>query len=343
MDIHSVLNAFKNLLISTSHVQNGNSTQMINLLRLFQRQTNYHFFFSSTTISSEQIFPNFLLAELISKHLLEQQEKERMFAVSQNVESDDPADNLKTFLASESKKLSLPDINVILEIFTQRKVLLEAESTIAQNKLLYEFLQHLLKTTESMKRELNKKINLIKYDMKIVEDVLKNVQSSCPKLDDVEKQFDKSKDSSKNNSNSDQLNAIRDEMKQLITDIDLSLQENLEKDVVVEESGSGVDQQVSPQTNLSQSSTYRIRRQRMFQHFEDFTSCYFTNRAEDLHFQNAEAEEHMITDNNETATGHQENQHQEMTGSTSTISNSLDTFRDNLVKFSKYSQLRTLS
>lgn len=256
-----------------------------------------------------------------------------MFAASQNVESEDPADNLKTFLASESKKLSLPDINVILEMFTQRKVLLEAESTIAQNKLLYEFLQHLLKTTESMKRELNKKINLIKYDMRIVEDVLKNVQSNCPKLDDVEKQFDKSKDSS-NSPNNDQLNAIRNEMKQLITDIDLSLQDNLEKDPVAEEG----DQQLSTQTNLSQSSTYRTRRQRMFQHFEDFTSCYFTNRAEDLHFQNAEAEEHMITDNNEPAASHQE-----MTGSTSTISNSLDTFRDNLVKFSKYSQLRTLS
>lgn len=291
-------------------------------------------YFSSTTISSEQIFPNFLLNELISKHLLEQQEKERMFAISQNEESDDPADNLKTFLASESKKLSLPDINVILEIFTQRKVLLEAESTIAQNKLLYEFLQHLLKTTESMKRELNKKINLIKHDMKIVEDVLKNVQSSCPKLDDVEKQFDKSKDSSINNSNNDQLNAIRDEMKQLITDIDLSLQENLEKDPVVEEG----DQQLS--TNLSQSSTYRIRKQRLFQHFEDFTTCYFANRAEDLHFQNAEGEEHMITDNNEPASN---TANQETTGSTSAISNSLDTFRDNLVKFSKYSQLRTLS
>lgn len=257
-----------------------------------------------------------------------------MFA---SVEKDDPAENLKTFLATESKKLSLTDVNVILEIFTQRKVLLEAESTIAQNKLLHEFLNHLLKTTENLRCELNKKINLIKHDMKIVEEILKNVQSSCPKLDDVEKQFDKSKETSINNTNSDQLNAIRNEMKQIINDIDLSISEHPEKTNLSTDGASSSDQQTSDV--LSQSSAYRIRRQRMFQHFEDFTNCYFNNRAEDLHFQNTknESEEHMITDTEPANTT------ESSSSGTVKMSSSLDTFRDNLIKFSKYSQLRTLS
>jgi E3 ubiquitin-protein ligase RFWD2 len=258
--------------------------------------------------------------------LLEQQEKERMFSISQSVD-EDPADNLKTFLASESKKLSLPEINVILDIFTQRKILLEAESISAQNRLLLEFLQHLLKTTENEKRELNKKIRLIKKDIRTVEDILKNVQSTCPKIEDVEKHFEKSADPSTSNSEtSTQLNAIRDEMKQLISDIDSSMPENVEKNLV---ENALEQQQNTSAAALSQSSTYKVRKQRMFQHFEDFMTCYYTNRAEDLHFQHSEEEELMITDTNE--------QNDVMKNV------SLDVFRENLVKFSKYSQLRTLS
>lgn len=252
-----------------------------------------------------------------------------MFSIPQSVD-EDPADNLKTFLASESKKLSLPEINVILDIFTQRKILLEAESISAQNRLLLEFLQHLLKTTENEKRELNKKIRLIKKDIRTVEDILKNVQSTCPKIEDVEKHFEKSAadQSASNSETSNQLNAIRDEMKQLISDIDSSMPENVEKNLV---ENAIEQQQNSSAAALSQSSTYKVRKQRMFQHFEDFMTCYYTNRAEDLHFQHSEEEELMITDTNE----------QNETGGVKNVS--LDTFRENLVKFSKYSQLRTLS
>ena len=247
-----------------------------------------------------------------------------MFSIPQNMD-DDPADNLKTFLASESKKLSLPEINVILDIFTQRKILLEAESISAQNRLLLEFLQHLLKSTENEKRELNKKIRLIRQDIRTVEDILKNVQSTCPKIEDVEKHFEKNSNPS---AGSNQLNAIRDEMKQLINDIDSSMPENVEKNL-----GENVIdvQQTANAAALSQSETYKVRKQRMFQHFDDFTTCYYTNRAEELHFQHSEEEELMITDKNEP---------NEAAGAKSVT---LDTFRENLIKFSKYSQLRTLS
>lgn len=271
-----------------------------------------------------------------------QQEKERMFSVSQSSIDDnqDPADNLKTFLATEAKKLSLLDVNVILEIFTQRKVLLEAESITAQNKLLHEFLEHLLKQTELQQRELDKKIRLIKNDIKIVENILKSVQNSCPKAEDVDKQFEKSTANNAldpSTSNAGQLDAIRNEMKQLITDIDSSMpnsEANKDADVGVLNSQSSTST-----TSLSQSSTYKVRKQRMFQHFDDFVKCYYTNRVDDLHFQSEEEEELMITDTNEPTTAQQ----QSNIATLPKVSKTLDVFRENLNKFSKYNQLRTLS
>lgn len=47
-------------------------------------------------------------------------------------------DGLKKFISSKSQNLTLPDVNIILEILTQRKNLLESESSAAQNRLLYE-------------------------------------------------------------------------------------------------------------------------------------------------------------------------------------------------------------
>lgn len=283
-------------------------------------------------LTTEQLFPNYLLNELITKSQMEQEEKNRLFSASQSNEENDPADTLKTFLATESKKLALTDINVILEVLNQRKVLLEAESITAQNKLLHEFLQHLLKQTEQQQQELDKKIRLIKSDINSVEGILKTVQSKCPKLEDLDKHFEKTQEPGKSSDpdGTGQLNAIRDEMKQLINDIDLSMPDN-------ETNPKGST------SSLSQSSTYKVRKQRMFQHFDDFVKCYFTNRSEDLHFQTEVPEQElMITDTNEAVAA-------ESTPTTSTTlvkpdtNKSLDLFRENLVKFSKYSQLRTLS
>ena len=280
-------------------------------------------------LTTEMTFPNFLLNELISKYNQEQQEKERLFS-TQSIDENDPADNLKSFLAAESNKLSLTDVNVILEVLTQRKVLLEAESITAQNKLLFEFLEHLLKQTEQQQKELEKKVRLIKGDMRVVETILKDTQRNCPKLEDVDKHFESEAGTSSNKSG--QLNAIRDEMKQLITDIGSSMPD------------SDASLNKGSTTSLSQSSTYKVRRQKMFHHFDDFVKCYFTNRSEDLHFQKEqepeEEQELMITDTTETVTTPNASPD---TGGHCKVTKSLDVFRENLVKFSKYSSLRTLS
>lgn len=285
------------------------------------------------SLTSEQTFPNFLLNELISKYTLEQQEKERLFSTSQSLDENDPSENFKTFLASESSRLTLPDVNVILEVLTQRKVLLEAESITAQNKLLHEFLEHLLKQTVQQQRELDKKVRLIKSDMKVVETILKNVQSNCPKLEDVDKHFEKEPSGSTEEAGTDkeQLSAIRDEMKQLITDIGSSMPD------------SETNPNKGSTSSLSQSSTYKVRKQKMFHHFDDFVKCYFTDRVDDLLFQDEDEPEQelMITDTIEAIPSTPAPPPIEPAAPN--CSRSLDLFRENLIKFSKYSQLRTLS
>jgi E3 ubiquitin-protein ligase RFWD2 len=258
--------------------------------------------------------------------LIQQQEKERMFPSMQTTETcdDDTMDELKSFLATESKKLSLLDVNKILEILTQRKVLLEAESVTTQNKLLHEFLQHLLVQTENLKRDIDKKIILISKDVKSVENILKNIQTSCPQLEAV----NDSSSSYKSNNN----NAIS---------------------VVEKNSNSHENDQIMAEAQPSTSSTanisnslsmnFRNQKHRMLQHFDDFVKCYYANRADELYFQSdeeekmvepAESEKEILV--NETLTTPE-------VDSIPQISKSLEIFRENLSKFSKYNQLRTLS
>ncbi|KAK9758909.1 WD domain, G-beta repeat [Popillia japonica] len=83
----------------------------------------------NASVTTNEIFPNFLLSNLIKKHKLRLNGLEA-FGLTRDSSSEfsGAADGLKDFVASESQNLTLPDVNVMLEILTQRKQLLEAES-----------------------------------------------------------------------------------------------------------------------------------------------------------------------------------------------------------------------
>lgn len=334
MDTHSVINASKSRSRFRRNVPGVIKGENFSGLDYEFCRLKFDIISLNFSLSNDQCFPNFLLNELISKHNQEQQERERLFSTSQSIDSEDPAENLKTFLACESNKLSLPDVNIILEVLTQRKVLLEAESVAAQNKLLHDFLENLLKQTEQQQQELEKKVRLIQKDMKIVENILLETKKSCPRLEDVEKYCEKAEESQESTSEKNAVNAMRDEMKQLINEI-------------------GSTTSTTASTPVSQTSMYKLRKQRMLQHFEDFRTCYFTNRSEDLHFQSgddvesnkkAEEQEHMITETNEQSANTSTTEPTAIAVAVAPKpSKALENFRENLIKFSKYSTLRTLS
>ncbi|XP_031842608.1 E3 ubiquitin-protein ligase COP1 isoform X1 [Nomia melanderi] len=276
----------------------------------------------SYTLTQQDIFPNFLLHELISKYktrikgLTELGSSYATDGKHRGMGTDiclPPYDGLKDIVAAESANLTLPDINVMLEVLTQKKHLLEAETCAAQNKLLHEFLKHLLQQKEKQKNQLQKQIALIKRDTEEVENILRGVQSKCPKIEDLKK-------SSENDTA--QVSAIRREMIELINIIDSDMVKPIDKagssenDTFVNPTGS------QKQSEFTAGSALALRRKRMHAHFDDFVQCYFDSRAKELHLG------HKSQGQNDGWPG---------------TSSGLDIFRENLVKFSKYNSLRPLA
>lgn len=279
----------------------------------------------SFTLGQQDIFPNFLLNELVSKYKTRikgvaelgcsrtNNGKTRVGGTGSEL-SVPPCDGLRDFVAAESANLTLPDVNVMLEVLTQRKHLLEAESCAAQNKLLHEFLKHLLQQKEEQKSQLQKEVALIKRDMEEVESILRDVQSKCPKIEDLKVS---------NENDTAQVSAIRKEMIDLIDIIDSNM---VKPNETVAASGSDPFSNSATsqkQNELATSSTLAVRRKRMHAHFDDFVQCYFDSRAKELLFG--------------------QNKVQAQTESGHGTSSGLDVFRENLVKFSRYNSLRPLA
>lgn len=259
-------------------------------------------------LDKQDIFPNFLLNELVSKY------KTRIKGIGElgcvhgdarrrgsgSESSIPPCDGLRDFVAAESANLTLPDVNVMLEVLTQRKVLLEAESCAAQNKLLHEFLKHLLQQKEEQRNQLQKEVALIKRDMEEVESILRDVQSKCPRIEDLQRTGE---------NETAQMSAIRKEMIDLIDIIDSNM----------------VKPEETQKPEYATVSTLAVRRKRMYAHFDDFVQCYFDARAKDLLFGAPRTSGLTPID---TVHG---------------MAVGLDVFRDNLVKFSRYNSLRPLA
>lgn len=260
----------------------------------------------SSNLGPQDIIPNIVLNELVSKH------KSRIKGLSEfgsrladgknKGALEPPCDGLRDFVAAESANLSLPDVNVMLEVLTQRKYLLEAESCAAQNKLLHEFLKQLLQQKEEQRSQLFREMALIRKDMDEVEGILKEVQRNCPKVEDVSKPGD---------NDNEQVSAIRKEMIDLIDIIDSNMVKT-----------NDVPGTPSKQPPASNGSALAIRRKRMHAHFDDFVHCYFETSAKELMFGQQQK--------TQTETGHG-------------TSSGLDIFRENLVKFSRYNSLRPLA
>lgn len=122
----------------------------------------------------EMIFPNFLLNELVAKERLKQRTAEQLMASDVTISKD--VHKLKDLIARDSSSLTLPDVDVMLEILQQRRQLLETETSIAQNRLLLDFLQQLLKQKEDQRTLIDREIGLIRKDLSEVEYILKDIE-----------------------------------------------------------------------------------------------------------------------------------------------------------------------
>lgn len=267
---------------------------------------------SSVLPGPESVFPNFLLNELVSKYKSRMVESGEL-RLSSDGSGDNlqaPADGFRDFVATESQNLTLPDVNIILEVLTQRKHLLEAESCVAQNKLLCEFLKHLLQQKEEQLSQLTKEVAIIKKDIDEVENILKDVQNKCPKLE-------------KESQAECGVAAPSSLKKDLITNSVNGTLQKKESGGTPGDGGSCEGFNVSQKTSDNSVTVHAMRRKRMHAHFDDFVQCYFTSRAREI----------MLGNTDKTPS----------TDSSVGVSSGLDVFRENLVKFSRYNTLRPLA
>lgn len=295
----------------------------------------------------EQIFPNYLLDELITKFRMKRglQETERLHraigeALGGDVGGDHSsnADGLKNFLTTESQKLTLPDVNIILGILNQRKQLLEAESSVSQNRLLYDFLKYLHFQKKKKKEQIENEINLLEID-------LAHVQST---LNDIS--MDRSCD--------------------IVADLDVTHNENVKKKIVNEHSSdadaasktddvtSAAEKQTTDTSAVPKSDTdnisihsleskgeaaeslaYNLRKRRMLAHFDEFSKSYFVIRNRDLLLLDEVTEK---VDAPGTSTSDLADRPGDMRTKRSMDReiSGLDTIRSNLVRSSKYGSLR---
>lgn len=279
---------------------------------------------SYTIATCDQIFPNYLLDELIIKFRLKKKLHDnivrrsmgdgRCSADGRSSAGSAAGDGLKNFLTSESQKLTLPDVNIILGILNQRKQLLEAESTASQNHLLYDFLKHLQFQKKKKKEQIENEIHLLEMDLTQVEEVLKEISLECSaptaKGDTAEE------------------TAATDDVEK-------------PKEKEGEETTKKPDEEKSTSSmkETPESLAYSLRKRRMLAHFDDFAKSYFAIRNRDL----------LIFDDAEikaTASGATDSD-KKCEDSTMKVkpkpTPGLDVFRENLVRYSKYGALRQLA
>lgn len=215
-------------------------------------------------IKTDQVFPNFLLNEVITKYKTKLVAREFREALGSGDSLH--SNGLRDFVASGSQNLSLPDVNVMLEVLTQRKYVLEAETCTAQNELLYEFLKHLRQQREEKLNQLSKEVALIKKDMEEVENILRNVETSKCQMSSSE-----------------------------MADSDIKS---------ISEKSVGSDGYFGSRKRPdSSASSLAIRRNRMHAHFDDFVQCYFSTRAKELLFGPDRDERATVPDSSNSGSG----------------------------------------
>lgn len=127
------------------------------------------------------VFPNLALDKLVNKF--------KLLNPSRKIDSSSKLGivaGLRGFVTAESKKLTLTDVDAMLELLTRRKRKLEAESALAQNRLLFEFLERLLCDKESQMRRIGRQVELVKKDVAYVKRMLKDWESKKPSGTDGE-------------------------------------------------------------------------------------------------------------------------------------------------------------
>lgn len=199
-----------------------------------------------TVDNVDQLYPNFLVNELILKQKQRSEEK--------RLKLDHPNGSrwqvFQDVLSPDQENLDLANVNLMLELLVQKKKQLEAESQAAQRQILMEFLKEARRNKREQLEQLQKELNFLEDDIKRVEEMSglysPMMEAECT-VPNVEAPSPAPSCSS------------------IIEPPDYS-----------QPPGFGGTTQGKRQTWYN--STLASRRKRLTAHFEDLEQCYFSNK-----------------------------------------------------------------
>ncbi|XP_048587008.1 E3 ubiquitin-protein ligase COP1-like isoform X2 [Nematostella vectensis] len=259
---------------------------------------------------ADQIFPNFLLNELIQKYKEKQAQKKSKLDITAISISTYSVQELQDMLSSD-QDWNLADVNYLLDILMQKKQQLEADGKAAQHELLKDFLLQVKRHKQEQLDQLTQEIKLIDEDMVKVKDMIEEHQRQYSALSLLNlPMVDKS---------------IFSEVDHAVptTPTAKNAPATLGNDTVPSTSSSEVPikGEDTPQDgfNGSQHGAKRLwcstsqasRRKRIHQHFDDLEKCYFAMRQGEIPCDSS--------------------------------SDALDDFTESLAKFTKFSGFRPLA
>lgn len=253
-------------LISEAHMTRCGHTFCYSCLIQTIEQTSRCPKCNFTLDSTEQIFPNFLLNELVSKY---KNSLEHQLHVSNILSHPDLAEVRSALTGSAGKAMSLPDVELMLRLLETRKQQLAAQSILAQKQLLREFLQHMKKQKDEQLFSLQKEAAVIQADLDHVEQVLRELES--PRGVTVEGGA-LSMDSENSSDTS------------VVPSMERESRTSEHRDI------GGFNLLTDKSALASEDSSLSHRRTRMHHHFPDLVSCYNSARIDQLCLGPAEAE-----------------------------------------------------
>jgi len=220
--------------------------------------------------STDQIFPNFLLNELVSKYKNSLENKLRSSSLLQHPD----LASFRNALSVSSDSMSLPDVELMLKLLETKKQQLAANSLLAQKQLLREFLQHLKKQKDEQLFTLQKEAAVIQGDLDHVEQVLRELEKPQNLL------------ASSDNLSLDGENSSDCGVVPSVPSIE-------REQMQIDTGGFNLVQDKS--VLGGEESSLPARRQRMHHHFSDLVSCYTGARIQQLTFSNTGVEEEGVT------------------------------------------------
>uniref|UniRef100_A0A8C7UV31 COP1 E3 ubiquitin ligase n=1 Tax=Oncorhynchus mykiss TaxID=8022 RepID=A0A8C7UV31_ONCMY len=119
----------------------------------------------------DQLYPNFLVNELILKQKQRSDEKRLKMDHPVSASNGSRWQVFQDVLGTDQENLDLANVNLMLELLVQKKKQLEAESQAAQRQILMEFLKEARRNKREQLEQLQKELNFLEEDIKRVEEM----------------------------------------------------------------------------------------------------------------------------------------------------------------------------